>query len=380
MALSTVGSLQPIQFASERPTVIEAVAREIFVNETPLFARLRQNRARDVVFTILSDDVRGRSYVVGTGDITNSATTLPIADSSPFLVGDVLEIGTERLEVTADPPTATTLTVKRGVEGTTAAAHTAGDAITLIGNSRTGDEIDQSGSRNVRTSIEQYIQTFQMAVQVGGLAEAVSSNTALPPGASSVFGQNRAVKLTEIVRDIEYTSYYGIGQKAAAAGDRAKQKGLKTLIKSANVKTNGGASYTKASFIADSVQKIYDAGGMPDAVLCSTDFLSGLETWAPSKTTYISNDTTRKLGVPVESFVFPLNAKPITFIPSLQLKAGTAVVLTSEDLSMEYIRPLQWMPRGSRGDRIEADWIGDYCIKLGHPQWHAWVSGITSYA
>lgn len=389
MALDIQGILEPIQFSTERPTVISAVAREVFVNEAPLMMRLPRVPGKDVKYTKNIFDVRQRSYLVNTGGITSSATSLPIADSSPFLVGDVLEIVpaspggvAERVEVTAIPD-ATHLTIRRAREGTTGAAAVATDPITLIGNSRTGAEIDQTGMRPVRTTLDFYAQTWQYPVQVGGLAQAVSGNTPLPGGAGSVFAQNRAVQLLQMIRDMEYSSYYGDGENPAAAGDRGKQKGLQTLIASyssgANVKTTAGASYTKASFIADTIQKIYDVGGMPDVILCSTDFLGGLDTWVPGKTSYTGRTTTA-LGFPIDEFILPLTARPLKFVPALQLRKGTAIVLTSSDLRVKEIRPEQWVPRGVRGDAIEADWLATANIDLDHPQWHAWLSGITSYA
>lgn len=388
MALDVQGILEPIQFSGERPTVISAVTREVFVNETPLVARLPRVPGIDVKYTKNIFDVRGRSYVLGTGDLTNSATSLPIADSSPFLVGDVLELndGTnvERVEVTAIPD-ATHLTIRRAREGTTGTAFLTATPtkVLLIANSRTGAEIDQVAHRPTRTTLDFFAHTCQFPVQVGGLAEAVSKNTPLPQGQRSVFGQNRAVMLIEMMRDIEYAAYYGKGENPAAAGDRGKMKGLQTLIASynsgANVKTNAGASYTIASFIADAIQKIYDVGGNPDVILCSTDFLGGLNTWVPGKTSYTGR-TTSALGFPIDEFILPLTAKPLKFIPALQLAKGTAVVLTSSDIRMRVLRDEFWNPRANRGDAIEGEFLATMNIDLDHPQWHSWVGGITSYA
>ena len=387
MALDTVGILTPIEFAAEQPTVITAVMREVFVNENPLFARLSHTKATSEVYTINSYDYRQRSYALGTGDLTNVAALLPLADASPFQVGDVLELdnGTaiERVEVLAPPvltTTPNTLTIRRAREGTTAAAFlTSATTVRLIANARTGAEIDQQAFRTVSTGLQQIVQTFQYPVQVGGKAEAIS-NVALPPGVTSVFGHDRAIKLGETVRDIENAMYYGKGEVPVAVGDRGKMKGLKTLIKSANVKTNAGASYTRTAFLADSVQKIYSAGGMPDTIVCSTDFLGYLDTWVPLKTAQMGNGKTSELGFPITTFVLPLGAQPLVFVPSLQLRAGTAIVLSSMDLEVRYLRELAWKPRERRGDAMEGDWIGDYAIHLGHPQWHAWVEGITSAA
>jgi hypothetical protein len=391
MPLATVGILTPIDFAAEQRTVILPTVRQVFVNETPLIARLPRDRAESESYTITSYDVRGRAFVVGTGGILIGGTSLPIADASVFMVGDVLELqaaaggAVERAEVTAAPTLTTTpntLTIRRAVEGTTAAGYAAADTVRLIGNSRTGGEVNQQAERAARTTLVQNVQTFQFPVQVGGKANAIL-NATLPQGVASLFGMDRAIKLTEMMRDEEYTSYYGMGDKPVTSGDRAKQKGLRTLISSynagANVKTTGGASYTRATFIADTVQKIFDAGGMPDTIICSTDFLGGLTTWAPNVAPTAGQEVNR-IGLRIREFQFPLIADPMTIIPCLQLRKGTAAVLTSDDLMVRQIRPEQWIPRGSRGDAIEGDWVSDVCMHMGHPQWHAWVEGITSFA
>lgn len=393
MALDTVGILTPIDFPAEQTTVLSAVEREVFVNEVPLFGRLSHTQATSETYTITSYDVRKHAALTLQADFAStSSTTLSLADASPFMVGDVFEVydgtHTERVEVTAAPvltTTPNTLTIRRAREGTTAFQFLAATPSTarLIGNSRTGAEIDQQASRPTVTTVQQIVQTFQFPVQVGGKANAIS-NVVLPPGASSVMGLNRAVKAVEFVRDVEYAMYYGIGEAPSAAGDRGKMKGLKTLISTysggANVVTNAGASFTRSSFLAATVAKIYAAGGMADIVLCSTDFLGFLDTWVPTKTAVMGQGMTSSLGFPIDTFVLPLDARPLTFVPSLQLRPGTAVVLSSNDLEVRVLREMQWFPRERRGDAIEGDWIGDFAVHMNRPQWHAWCEGITSAA
>ena len=71
---------------------------------------------------------------------------ITLDDASPFMVGDVLELASgERVEVTADPNPATNVVpVRRGAEGTTAGTGRRRRPVRLIGNSRTGAEVDQS--------------------------------------------------------------------------------------------------------------------------------------------------------------------------------------------------------------------------------------------
>lgn len=388
MALDVQGILQNVSLTNEQTTVLYPYLREVFINETPLITRTPQQPAEGQVYNIVSYDVRPRGYTLAAAIITTD-TTITLNDTTPLLVGDVLEMfdtaaaNIERIEVTALGTDGVTATIRRAREGTTALANTAAGAastkvVTLIGNSRNGSEVNQQAKRTVRTLVEQYVQTFQNPVQVGGLANAVR-NTRLPAGFSSVFSLEQQVAMTEMMRDMEYTSYYGLGEKPSAVNDRAKQKGLRKLINSNNVKTNAGASYTFLNFVADGAQKCLDGGGDPDVCICSTDLVTGLQTWGFAKQ-QINTPRMNLLGLPINEIAVPFASGTITFIPSFQMRKGTACVLTSKDVLMRYIRQAFWQLRGNAGDAHQGDFIGDTCVEIGHPSWHSWIEGISSYA
>ncbi len=378
MATHRQGLQGPIGFSVETETVLYPVVREVFVNEAPLVTRLPRVPAAGEVFSMVTYDVRQRTGVTLNAAIANNTvTTVTLTDNTSLQIGDVIEVGTERMLVTAVDSAGANVTVVRGHESTTAAAANNAAAVTLLYNSRTGAEVDVDGNRMIRTAVEQYVQTFQFPVQVSGKANA-SQNIVLPTGPMDIFSAEQQIKLTEMIRDEEYAVYYGKGYKPASVGDRAVMKGLRYLIATANVKTNGGASYTKASFITDGLQKVYSAGGNPDVIICSTDFMGGLATWSAGAERRV--ESTPVLGLPINQFYVPLIGNPITFIPSLQLASGTAIILTSSDLRLRVLRNEFWSPRGKRGDAWEGDFICDLALELGHPTWHAWVSGISSYA
>jgi hypothetical protein len=393
MPLDVQGILENISLSAEQTTVLYPYLREVFINETPLVSRTRREPAEGQVYNIVSYDVRPRTYTLNAAvAATNADTNLTLVDATPLMLGDVLELiktdgtATERLEVKSIT-SGTVVVVRRARESTTAVANdTTGGAsanvVTLIGNSRTGAEIDQQAKRTVRTLTPQYVQTFQNPVQVGGLANAVR-NIRLPSGISDVFSLEQKVAMTEMMRDEEYTSYYGLGEAPVNPGDRAKQKGLKKQITGynagANVRLAAGASYTFLNFVADGIQKCIDGGGDPDAVLCSTSFLTGLQTWGFAKM-QVTTPRASLLGLPINEIAVPFASGVVSFIPSFQLKPGTACVLTSSDVLMRYIRQEFWNQRGNRGDAREGDFIADVCVEVGHPGWHSWVEGITSFA
>lgn len=389
------GILQNISLVNEQTTVLYPYLREVFINETPLITRLPREVAEGQVYNMITYDVRPRTYTLAAAFTASGADldiTLATEGASSLMVGDVLEVldtagtASERVEVT-EIVSNTVVNVRRAREGTTVIANTAAGAaaslvVTLIGNSRTGAEVDVAGKRTVRTLTPQYVQTFQSPVQVGGLANAVR-NTRLPAGFSDVFSLEQQVAMTEMMRDQEYSSYYGIGEAPSAAGDRAKQKGVRKQISAynsgSNLKLAAGASYTFLSFVADAIQKCIDGGGDPDSVICSTSFLTGLLTWGFAKQ-QITTPRLNELGLPINEIAVPFASGIITFIPSYQMKAGSACVLTSRDAKMRFIREEFWQQRGLRGDAKEGDFIADTCVELGHPGWHAWVEGITSFA
>ncbi len=75
--------------------------------------------------------VRVSGDTVQDNPLSSSATTLTVTDAQRFEVAQTLRIETEQLFVT-DKPTATTLVVTRGVNGSTAASHVQTTAIDIL--------------------------------------------------------------------------------------------------------------------------------------------------------------------------------------------------------------------------------------------------------
>lgn len=403
MALDFDGILQAVNLGVESYIPLTAYLREIFINEAPLLTRLPREKALNESYDIITYNVRPRQYTLNTA-INTTVTSLVLVDATPILPGDVLEVyeaaagasngNYERVEVQGQTGTdgmvyatldGVTVNVKRAVEGTTAVANdlTASETtINLIGNSRTGAEINQGGTRSVRTSIPQQVQTYQVPVTLGGKSQAVAT-VALPNGVPDIFTLEQRTKATEFMRDIEYGFYYGLGQRPSATGDRAKQAGLRKLLgyynNGANVTLNAGASFTKLNFVADGIQKCIDGGGDPDICVCSTNFLSFISTWTNGQQFFMDPEYT-DLGVEITAYKTAFTGKPLTFIPSYQMRPGTAFVGTEKDLKVRFLREEGFLRRAVLGDAAMGDFLGDFCIELGHPGWHAWIEGITSAA
>ena len=399
MALDTLGIQVPSLFIPEQQTVLYAYLREIFINETPLTTRLRRERGISEYYNIVVYDIRPLTYQIGAAiAATGTTTVINLGDVTPLLTGDVLEIpntagnAIERVEVVDNPVVAgATVTVKRGAEGTALVANdfTTGTFLTvqLIGNSRTGGEINQQGHRAIRTDIPQNIQTHQFPVQTGGKVMAMR-NIQLPAGFNDVFTLDQKVAMTEMMISQEVAHYYGIGEKATVAGQRAKESGLKKLIgyykspdggvtAGPNVKVALGGSFTRQNMIT-SLQTAIDGGGRPDVIVCSTDFFGAISTWSLGNQFYVQG--TNKIGMAIDGFLTAFLGRPIMFVPSFRLRKGTFMGLTWDDVLIRELRPEQFIQRGVLGDAMQGDMLCDTCIEIGHPGWHCWGEGITSYA
>lgn len=373
--------LQGIQTAfsnqSQVRNDIYAVTSNWFINRCPLVTRTPRVPVGSTTFTIVKRGFRTRTASIG-GPVAVSDTSITLSDASPFMNGDVLELASgERVEITSDPNLATnSVTVRRGVEATTASVGSIGDSVRLISNSRSGAEINQNGVAQLPVGTAQYCQTWQHPVQIGGSLQASTSYSA--PGAYTPFDQNKMIALQNLMDDMEVSSYYGRGEDPAVVS-RPKQKGLRTLIQTnlVSAPTNAGA-YKASDLIRDTLQACRANGGNPDVLLLSANFMSGLATWGLAAQRIDAG--VNVFGTPINVFESPMLGGGVAIIEAPLLKPFTAICLTSCEVRMRMKRNEFWQPRGSRGDAFEGDWIAEGAIELDNESHHAWVEGITAFS
>jgi Family of unknown function (DUF5309) len=356
---------------------VHVVAINWYVNRCPLVTRVPRVPGASTLFTMVNRSFRSRLATVSAAALATDVQ-LSLVDASALMNGDVIELASgERVEVTGDPNViANTITVRRGAEGTTPAAASAGDIIRLIANSRTGGEINQNGVAFKPTGTVQYCQTWQHPVQVSGSLQS-SLGYQTQPGASTPFDQNKMDALQNLMDDMEYSSYYGRGEDPSVSG-RPKQKGLRSLLTSntTTAPTSGGA-YKPTDLIRDTLEKCRTCGGDPDVLIVSTNFMTGLATWGHAAQRINAGSTV--FGTPIDVFEAPFLGG-VSLIEAPLLKPFTAICLTSSEVRMRMKRNEFWSPRGSRGDAFEGDWIAEGAIEIENQSHHAWVEGITAFS
>jgi hypothetical protein len=373
--------LQGIQNAFDNQAQIRndvhVVAINWFVNRCPLVTRLPRLPVASTTFSMVNRHNRTRQTTL-TVAATAVDTQLTVADASSFMNGDVLELATgERIELTAEPNTTTNvISVRRGAEDTSPAAATAPSPVRLIGNSRSGAEVDQVGVAAKPQSISQYCQTWQHPVQVGGSLQS-SSGFAGAGGLNTPFDQSRMDALQNLLDDMEVSSYYGRGEAPSASG-RPKQKGIRALL-SSNLITSpvNAAAYKPTDLIRDSLERCRVAGGEPDVLLVATNFMTGLATWGHAAQRIDAG--VNVFGIPIDVFEAPFLGG-LSIIEAPLLKPGTFLCLTSSEVRLRMKRNEFWNARGPRGDAFEGDWVAEGAIEVENEAHHAWVEGITAFS
>lgn len=355
---------------------IHVVATNWFVNRCPLVTRVPRVATGSTTFTIISRSFRSRIAKLA-APLAAGDAKITLVDAGAFMNGDVLELDSgERVELTTDPDLATnTAAVRRGVEATVIGTGANGGTVRLIGNSRTGAEINQAAVAQRPTGVTQYCQTWQHPVQVGGSYQATAA-LELPSSVRTPFDQGKMVALQNLMDDMEVTSYYGRGEDPSFG--RPKQRGIRAQI-GANLVTNptSSAAYKPTDLIRDTLEKSRIGGGNPDVLLVSTNFMTGLATWGQAVQKV---DAGRNVfGTPIDVFEAPFLGG-VSIIEAPLLKPFTAVCLTSSEVRMRMKRNEFWNPRGNRGDALEGDWIAEGAVEVENPGHHAWVEGITAFS
>ena len=349
-----------------------------WIDAYPLMARLPMATASGVTVKAVDDAYRANSTAINdANNITNSATSVIVDDSSFFLVGDVVQCESELMLVTATNSTANTITVTRGYASSTAVVHNNDVAIFLIANSRTGSEVDQDASTHIFDAALTYPQTIQHPYQIGGSTEASSPNMGIPGGFASMVGYQRAKTAEEVMRDFERACYYSKGVALAADTTRAAMNGLIYRLTTNRVTSPTNASaYKPSDFVRDVMTAPAGYGGRVDTLLLSTDYRNAFAIWGLNLTQVGVGDT--DLGNNFTRLVSEDLAATVYFCPLL--RSFTAIGLQSNEAYFAWKRRPADYPRGRRGDAIEGDVIGEGTLVVNNQAHHSFVTGVTAFA
>ena len=214
----------------------------------------------------LEGEVRATGW---TDTVTTTGLPINAALAAVVNIGDVLEVGTEQVVVSAVVRTGGAETIDvyaRGHGGTTAATHAATDPIYIIGNANVEGTVDGSAILEDNVLKENYFQLIEEVVELTKTAKNQSYEDV-----QDKMNEVRVRAMSRALRKMNLTALFG----SPAAGSKTTPRsagGIRHFISSDadNINTNAAASFTE-QVLKDTLLEMAKRGGTPNLLICSPE-------------------------------------------------------------------------------------------------------------
>lgn len=212
----------------------------------------------------LERDLLGLDDTVPSGGWTNAATTLSVNDASLYHAGDVLKVDSEYIWVSSVNLGSNQITVTRGFAGTTAAAHSQGAAIAIIGNAST-DNAESTPGAYLTTDREYNVtQIFMDEVSVNPSEEATDYL-----GDSGIELETR-LTMQRLLLKVERALLWGKRNDAASVAAPRALGGIDYYINVAGGNVVSNVGVLSLSAFEDVMAMIYeDSASLPTTAMMS---------------------------------------------------------------------------------------------------------------
>ena len=207
----------------------------------------------------LTDAYSGLSTTGNDTDLTNDSTTttVTVTDGTLFQAGDVLQIDSEYIWVSA--VSTNDLTVTRNYGGTQA-THASDATIYLRSRARLEGAAAGNSHYTEPTSAYNYSFIMQKSIEISRSDARIQRY-----GISDLLEYEKVKKMDELKRDLTRKPYYG-QRKAGTATTPRDAGGFDTFI-TTNVTACASAALTLKN-IEDAIQTAFDYGGNPSLLVC----------------------------------------------------------------------------------------------------------------
>lgn len=362
---------------------ISALMKVINPNEIPLQKMLGMNYHKiarvenwgNTDYSWLQDTQRTRTSTLAEA-IDGSETAWDVADGTLFKVGDVWEVDSEKVWVSAIATN--TLTVVRGWGATSAATHDNGATITYRFSARLEGASNSDSPYTVPTKITNYTQIFHGSVSVSG-----SEQEAQRYGISDQrmyrikkligglgAGDGKMGDAGDLLIDLENTFYYG-EKIARASGTASGMGGFETFVTS-NVTDLNGDPLTPDT-LHTSIQSAWGYG-RPDCIVVNAHgkkkinaFYSGMVRTERSEETggVLINKIDTDFGT-------------LDVLMTKQCPTNRVYIMQKNLLGWGTVRSWKEEALGKTGDSTETQIIGEYGFILQNEQAHAYIKNMST--
>ncbi len=300
--------------------------------------------------------------------VTTTQTTIQVAAGTGinFQTGDVLQIGTEQVQVTAYGTTTDYLVISRGFNSTTAVAFVTSEVVIGIG-SALSEGSDPPAPRAVdRVDRYNYTQTFgPVAVQVSGTEQVVQKYGLV----GTEFDHQVANRIKEQSISVEQAILNGIPSAGSATVGRT-MGGFAYYI-STNVDSTT-TTLSDSAFMAQ-MQACFDAGGNPDRFVVGSKqkrVVSGLDS---TNIRYQQQTNTR--GQVVE--FYDTDFGRVSIILDRWALTNQGFLFSREQATLATLRPMQFEMLAKTGDSVKGQVVAERSMRFRRQSHAAMFNALT---
>ncbi|AHV98989.1 SU10 major capsid protein [Paenibacillus sabinae] len=349
----------------------ESVVDELLLlnpHQTPLLNMLGFADPVTAVEHIWFEDEMFPDETVTTASALIDATSVVVADVTPFRVGSVIKIGDELLYVSAIDPGTKTLTVTRAYASTTAAAVSSGAKVEFLFDEGVEGADARAARYKARVRKSNLTQIFTDSVELSGTAKAVAQY-----GISNLYEYEKQKKLLELALQVEKAAINGVSYES---GQVRQMKGIRQFI-TTNVTNVGGALTLSA--INTLAQTVYDAGGFANGgnykIMVPAKQKVALSAADANKVTLTRGENTR--GQVVDFVVTDFGQFEVALNQNLSpdelflVDANRIAIrpLVTRDFTHTYL--------GVKGDYETGQIVGEYTLQLEQEKAHGRLKGLS---
>lgn len=308
------------------------------------------------------------------GGINNSVTSVVVTTGQGqyFRQGDIILVDTEQMLVIS--VSTDTLTVNtRPYGGTTAASHSSGAAVTIVGRAMPEASDFTTGNTTVVTAPYNYTQIISEAVKVSKTEQAITKygvEDTMDYHVAKLFADGGSAGRLPIT--LQKTFYYGQRVQRAAGNAYGSMGGFKVFV-TTNVADLGGATLQRSD-IHTKIRQIRDAGGE------CTHLVTG--SWGIEKINAMyeglirtTNDTER-------------GGSAITMVktPHGEVEVVYDWLCPASDMYFVNKAKVGWMPLRkfevgeiqTQGDYYVSDVVGEYTFLLANEKSHGYLTNFST--
>ncbi|OMD27493.1 SU10 major capsid protein [Paenibacillus odorifer] len=349
----------------------ESIVDELLLlnpHQTPLLNALGFAQPITAVEHVWFEDEMFPDETATTAAALVDATSIVVADVSPFRVGSVIKIVDELLYVSAINTGTKTLTVTRAYASTTAAAVLSGAKVEFLFDEGVEGAAARDARYKARVRKSNLTQIFTDSIDISGTAQAVAQH-----GVSDLYEYEKQKKQLELALQLEKALINGVSYEN---GQVRQMKGMRQFI-TTNVNTVGAAiSLAPINTLA---QNIYDAGGFSSGgnykIMVAAKQKVALSATDSNKITLTRGENTR--GQVVDFIVTDFGQFEIVLNQNL-----AADELFLVDANRIGIHPLATREFGHTylglvGDSMKGQIVGEYTLALEQEKAHGRLKGLA---